>query len=162
MSQPNVLVNFRLGADQPLRLRWMATDGVPGDGYKAQVTSITLMDGKRLAMDSSAILEQTAADPEGGNGAFTLTFTGMVGYAADHPDRATVDTLVDQDVDYELEFIHDDSGRVAIENTDYRIVERSCRRRSRASSTTRPAGCGRSPPFPECASSSCTCRSARA
>ena len=124
MSEPNVLVNFRLDKDRPLRLRWLATDGVPGDGYKAQVTAIRLADGGRLLMDSTAILEQTAPDPSGGLGAYLLTFNGMVGYAGDHPDRARVDTLSDQEIDYELEFIHDDTGHVAKEHEDYKIVER--------------------------------------
>jgi hypothetical protein len=124
MSEPNVLVSFRLDRTQPLRLRWLATDGAPGTGYKAQITAIKLMDGSRLAMHSSAILEQTAADPEGGVDAYTLTFNGMVGFGADHPDRGTIDQLVDQDVDYELEFVHDESGRTAVEDTDFRIVER--------------------------------------
>jgi hypothetical protein len=124
MSAPNVLVSFRLDRAQPLRLRWLAKDGAPGDGYKAQITAIKLMDGKRLAMDSSAILEQTTADSEGGAGAYTLTFNGMVGYAADHQDRAIVDALVDQDVDYDLEFVHENGKKVAVENTDFRIVER--------------------------------------
>lgn len=124
MSAPNVLVSFRLDRAQPLRLRWLATDGAPGDGYKAQITAIKLMDGKRLAMDSSAILEQTAEDPEGGTGAYTLTFNGMVGFAADHPDRGIVDKLVDQDVEYDLEFVHENGKKVAVENTDFRIVER--------------------------------------
>jgi hypothetical protein len=48
----------------------------------------------------------------------------MVGFAADHPDRATIDTIVEQDVDYDLEFIHEDSGRIAVEGADFRIVER--------------------------------------
>ena len=30
MSEPNVLVNFRLDTDRPMRLRWLATNGVPG------------------------------------------------------------------------------------------------------------------------------------
>ena len=87
MSETNVLVNFRLDKDQPLRLKWLATDGVPGDGYKAQITAIKLMDGHRLAMDKSSILEQTVADPSGGIGGYLMTFNGMVGFAADHPDR---------------------------------------------------------------------------
>lgn len=124
MSEPNVLVNFRLGQDQPLRLRWLASDGRPGDGYKAQVTAIRLMDGSRLEMHNSAIIEQTAPDPGAGQGAFILTFNGMVGFAADHPDRAIVDALADQEIEYDLDFIHDESGRTAVENTDYRIVER--------------------------------------
>lgn len=123
MSAPNVLVSFRLDRDHPLRLRWLATDGVPGDGYKAQVTAIKL-GGARLAMHNSAILEQTSTDPDGGLGAYVLTFNGMVGFAGDHPDRAAVDKLVEQEVEYELEFIHDGTGRIAVENTDFKVVER--------------------------------------
>lgn len=124
MSEPNVLVNFRLDKDQPLRLKWLATDGVPGDGYKAQITAIKLMDGSKLLMDKSAILEQTAPDPGGGVGGYMLTFNGMVGFAADHPDRKIVEKLVDQDIEYDFEIVHEDSGRVAVENTDFRVVER--------------------------------------
>jgi len=124
MSEPNVLVNFRLDKERPLRLRWLATDGVPGDGYKAQVTAVRLADGARLELDGSAILEQTAADPAGGLGAYLMTFNGMVGYAADHPDRKRIDALDDQEIEYDLEFIHEDSGRIAIDNEDYKILER--------------------------------------
>ena len=124
MSEPNVLVNFRLDKDRPLRLKWLATDGVPGDGYKAQVTAVKLAGGVRLQLDGSAILEQTAPDPIGGIGAYLLTFNGMVGYAADHPDRSHIDALDDQEIDFDLEFIHDESGRVAIDNEDFKIVER--------------------------------------
>ena len=124
MSAPNVLVNFRLDKDRALRLKWLAADGAPGDGYKAQITAIKLMDGARLKMDRSAIMEQTTTDPDGGVGGYLMTFNGMVGFAADHPDRAVVDALVDQEIDYELEIVHDESGRVAVENTDFRIVER--------------------------------------
>jgi hypothetical protein len=124
MSAPNVLVNFRLDKDRALRLKWLATDGAPGDGYKAQVTAIKLMDGARLAMDRSAIMEQTAVDPDGGVGGYLMTFNGMVGFAADHPDRKIVDELIDQEIDFDFEIVHDESGRVAVENTDFRIVER--------------------------------------
>jgi len=123
MSEPNVLVNFRLDKDRPMRLKWLATDGVPGDGYKAQVTTIKLNDGAKLQLDSSAILEQTAADPSGGIGAYLLTFNGMVGYAADHPDRKHIEALGDQEVEFELEFIQDETGRVAVDNEDYKILE---------------------------------------
>jgi hypothetical protein len=124
MSEPNVLVNFRLDKDQPVRLRWLATDGVPGDGYKAQITAINVSTDVRLVIDSSAILEQTAPDAGGGLGAYLMTFNGMVGYAADHPDRKHIDKLEDQQVDYDLEFVHDDSGRIAVEDEDYKILER--------------------------------------
>jgi len=124
MSEPNVLVNFRLDKDAPLRFRWMATDGVPGDGYKAQITAIKLAKGNKLEMDASAILEQTAPDAAGGLGAYLLTFSGMVGYAADHPLRKLIEALDDQEVEYDLAFVKDDSGRLAIENEDFKIVDR--------------------------------------
>jgi len=124
MSEPNVLVNFRLDRDRPMRLKWHATDGVPGDGYKAQVTVIKLNDGSVLEMDSSAILEQTAPDPGGGIGAYLVTFNGMVGYASDHPDRARIDKLEDEEISYDMIFLHEDDGRVAVEGEDYEIRER--------------------------------------
>ena len=123
MSESNVLVNYRLDRDKPARIKWLATDGVPGDGYKAQITAILLPDGTRLAMHGSSILEQTAPDPSGGIGAYLLTFNGMVGYAADHADRARVERLLEEEVEYELEFVHED-GRVAVLDQDYKIVER--------------------------------------
>jgi hypothetical protein len=123
MSDSNVLVNFRL-RDQPMRIKWMATDGVPGDGYKAQVTTIILSDGTRLGMDSSSILEQTHPDAAGGIGGYLVTFNGIVGFAADHPDRAIVDRLEDGEIDYELDFVHEQDERAAIEDQDFRIVER--------------------------------------
>lgn len=123
MSESNVLVSFRLDRATPARVRWLATDGVPGDGYKAQVTAIVLADGARLEMHGSSIIEQTAPDPAGGIGGYLLTFNGMVGYAADHPDRARIEQLLDEEIDYELEFVHDD-GRLAVPEQDYKIVER--------------------------------------
>jgi len=124
MSEPNVLVNFRLDRDRPMRIRWHATDGVPGDGYKAQVTAIKLDDGSTLEMDSSAILEHTAPDPAGGIGAYLVTFNGMVGFASDHPDRPRLDTLEDEEIGYEMTFIREDSGRPAVEGEDYEIRDR--------------------------------------
>lgn len=123
MSEPNVLVSFRLDRDTPARLRWLATDGVPGDGYKAQITAILLADGARLEMHGSSIIEQTAPDPAGGIGGYLLTFNGMVGYAIDHADRARIEQLLDEEIDYELEFVHDD-GRVAVLDQDYKLLER--------------------------------------
>jgi len=124
MSEPNVLVNFRLDKEAPLRFRWLATDGVPGDGYKAQVTAIKLAGGAVLEMDGSSIVEQTAPDAAGGLGAYMLTFSGMIGYASDHPNRKQIDKLEDQQVEYDLVFVHDDSERIAVENEDYKIIER--------------------------------------
>jgi len=124
MNEPNVLVNFRLDRDRPMRIRWLATDGVPGDGYKPQVAAITFDDGARLQMDSTAILEQTAPDPTGGIGAYLVTFSGMVGFAADHPDRARIDKLEDEEIGYEMTFIHEDDGRLAVEGEDYEIRDR--------------------------------------
>jgi hypothetical protein len=123
MSEPHVLVNFRLDRDRPARVRWLATDGVPGDGYKAQITAILLADGTRLEMHGSSIVEQTAPDPAGGIGGYLLTFNGMVGYASDHAHRQRVEKMLDEEVDYELEFVHED-GRVAVLDQDYKVIER--------------------------------------
>lgn len=124
MSEPNALVNFRLDRDRPMRIKWIATDGVPGDGYKAQVTVIKLDDGTSFEMDSSAILEQTAPDPSGGIGAYLVTFNGMVGYASDHPDRGRIDKLEDEEIGYDMIFLREDDGRVAVEGEDYEIRDR--------------------------------------
>ncbi len=124
MSEPNVLVNFRLDRDRPIRVKWHATDGVPGDGYKAQVTLIKFDDGAHVHMDTSAILEQTAPDPGGGIGGYLVTFNGMVGFAADHPDRKRIDKLEDEEIGYDLSFVHEDTGRVAVEGEDYEIRDR--------------------------------------
>jgi hypothetical protein len=123
MSEPNVLVSFRLERDTPLKLRWLATDGAPGEGYKAQVTAIILPNGTRLAMHGTSILEQTQADPDAGEDAFNVSFTGMVGYAADHADRPHIDAIGETECDYEIEFVHDE-GRVAVADEDYKILER--------------------------------------
>ncbi len=116
-------MNFRLNPDRPVRVKWLATDGVPGDGYKAQITAVKLGD-KTLQMDSSAILEQTAPDPAGGIGGYMLTFNGMVGYAEDHPHRKLVDKLEDAEIEYDLVFVHEDTERLAVEDEDYKILER--------------------------------------
>ena len=122
MSEPNVLVSFRLDHERPARVRWLATDGAPGDGYKAQITAILLADGSRLPMHGSAILEQTAPDPAGGPGGYLLTFNGIVGFPSDHPDRGRVDQLHDEEIGYELEFVHK-GGHAAVRDQDYEIVE---------------------------------------
>jgi hypothetical protein len=118
----NVLVNFRLDRDRPLRVRWLATDGTPGDGYKPQVTAVVLPDGTRLAMHGTSIMEQVHR-PQPGDDGYLITFTGMVGYADGHADRAHIDNLADAEIDYELEFVHED-GRIAVADRDYQIVER--------------------------------------
>ena len=104
-----------LGRENPMRVRWRATDGAPGDGYKAQVTALVLPDGTRLAMHGSSILEQ--AQP-GDDGEFAITFTGMLGYAPEHADYAHVAKLSEADVDYELEFVHDDGHSAASDAYD--------------------------------------------
>lgn len=123
MSEPNALVNFRLDRDRPMRIKWLATDGVPGDGYKAQVTAIKLDDGATLQMDSTAILEQTAPDAAGGIGAYLVTFNGMVGYASDHPDRARIDKLDSEEISFDIIFLREDDERVAVLGEDYEIRE---------------------------------------
>jgi hypothetical protein len=124
MSEPTVLVNFRLDRDRPLRIQWLANDGTPGDGYKAQITAIRLGDGAELHMDTSAIVEQTVADPAGTAGGYLVTFTGVVGFASDHPDRALVDRISeDTEVEYDLVFLGDD-GHAALEEQDYRVLDR--------------------------------------
>jgi hypothetical protein len=119
----NVLVNFRLNPDRPVRLKWLATDGVPGDGYKAQITAVKVKQ-KTIEMDSSAILEQSAPDPAGGVGGYMVTFNGMVGFGDDHPHRKFVETLEDAEIEYDLTFVHEESERVAVEDQDYKILER--------------------------------------
>lgn len=111
------MVSFRLGRETPLRVKWLANDGTPGDGYKAQVTAIVLPDGTRLAMHGSSIVEQTQPDGD----AYAVTFTGMVGYAQDHADYARVANL-DTEVDYELEFVHEDGHTAPADQ--YEILDR--------------------------------------
>ncbi|MEO8704258.1 MAG: hypothetical protein ABI867_29665 [Kofleriaceae bacterium] len=123
MSEPNVLVNFRLDREHPIRVRWLATDGVPGDGYKPQISAIRLLDGSEIHMDNSAIVEQTAADPGGGIGGYLVTFNGMVGFAADHPDRPIADRINDDEIEYDLIFLKED-GSAALEDQDYKVLER--------------------------------------
>ena len=110
-----------LGRENPMRVRWRATDGAPGDGYKAQVTALILPDGTRLAMHGSSILEQAQPAPDD-DGEFAITFTGMLGYAPEHADYAHVAKLSEADVDYEFEFVHDDGHTAADDAFD--VVER--------------------------------------
>lgn len=124
MSEPNVLVNFRLDRERAMRIQWHATDGVPGEGYKAQVTAIHLDEGAPLAMDSSAIMEQTAPDPAGGPGAYVVTFNGMVGFASDHADRARIEQLEHAELAFDLGFVRNADGQLAVEGRDYEIRER--------------------------------------
>ena len=114
------MVRFTLGRDTPLRVKWLAQgdDGKPGEGYKAQVTAIVLPDGTRLAMHGSSILEQ--ARPDGDD--YVITFTGMVGYAEDHADFGHVSKLTDAEVDYEIEFVHEDGHNAPADQ--FQIVER--------------------------------------
>jgi len=50
-------------------------------------------------------------------------FTGMVGFTADHPDRARVDKLTEEQVGYVLAFVRDD-GTTVDEGTAYTISDR--------------------------------------
>src|ERR1044071_3459495 len=124
MSEPNALVNFRLDRDRPMRIKWLATDGVPGDGYKAQVTTIKLDDGAVLEMDSLAILEQTAPDPAGGIGAYLVTVNGMVAFARDHSYRPRIDKQEDEEIGYDMAVIRARDGQIAVEGEDYEIRDR--------------------------------------
>jgi len=124
VSEPNVLVNFRLDRDRPMRIEWRATDGTPGNGYKAQVTAITLADGARLAMDRSAILELTALDPEGGPSDYLVIFNGIVGFAPGHRDRARIELLQDEQIAYDVVFFRDEDGQMALEGEDYVVRDR--------------------------------------
>jgi hypothetical protein len=54
-----------------------------------------------------------------------VTFNGMVGYASDHPDRARIEKLTDEEIGYELTFIRDDDdGRLAVEGEDFEIRDK--------------------------------------
>jgi hypothetical protein len=53
-----------------------------------------------------------------------MTFNGMVGYAHDHADRRRVEKLDEEEADYELEFVHEEDGRIAEPDRDYRIIDR--------------------------------------
>lgn len=108
-----------LGRENPMRVRWLGADGVPGDGYKVQVTALVLPDGTRVAMHGSSILEQ--AQPAGDD-TFAVTFTGMIGYAADHADYERVAALNGAEVDYEIEFVHEDGNSAPA--SDYEVIER--------------------------------------
>jgi len=125
MTASSLLVNFRLEPSTPVRVHWLATDGTPTDGYKAQVVAI-LLGGARLAMDGSAILEQVVSDPLGGVNDFLVTFTGMVGFAPTHADRPHVEGIAadGSTIEYELTFVHAESGRIASEGTDYKVTDR--------------------------------------
>jgi hypothetical protein len=112
-----VMLRVVLGREQPMRLRWLGTDGAPGDGYKAQVIAVVLPDGTRLGMHGSSVLEQTTLHGD----EYHVTFTGMIGYAADHADYAHVEKLASADVDYEIDFVHED-GHSAPAGT-FEVVE---------------------------------------
>jgi hypothetical protein len=74
-------------------------------------------------MDSTAILEQTAPDAAGGIGAYLVTFNGMVGYASDHPDRGRIDKLDSEEIAFDIVFLREDDGRLAVLGEDYEIRE---------------------------------------
>lgn len=107
-----------LGREHPMRLRWHGTDGAPGEGYKAQVTTVVLPDGTRLGMHGSSVLEQTALHGD----EYHVTFTGMIGYAPDHADFAAVEKFASAEVDYEVDFVHEDGHSAPADAVE--VVER--------------------------------------
>ena len=56
--------------------------------------------------------------------AVALLATGTSHAADDHPDRKHVEALTDAEITYDLVFVHEEDGRIAVENEDYRILER--------------------------------------
>jgi hypothetical protein len=113
----HVLLNFRLDRAHPIRVRWLAKDGAPREGYKAQITCIVTAHG-RLPMDHTAIVETTARDGE----RYVVTFSGMVGYPEGHRDRPVVDKVTDGDVAYELGFFRAD-GSAAVAGEHFAIED---------------------------------------
>jgi hypothetical protein len=118
----NVLVSFRLDRERPIQVRWLATDGTPGAGYKPQIVAIILpgTPGGRLVMDPSAIVETATLDPDRVDH-YLVAFSGMVGYPEGHRDRELVDALTEAEVRYELAFVRDD-GTTATAGAQYQLV----------------------------------------
>jgi hypothetical protein len=118
-----VMIAFQLRGDTPISIAWRATDGSPGDGYKAQITAIILPDGKRITIRANDIVEAVVPDPTTAEHQYNMSFAGIVTYAADHADHAVVSAVNEERVGYDLEFVRPDGTR-AVEDTDYEIRER--------------------------------------
>jgi hypothetical protein len=118
-----VMIAFQLKADAPVRIKWKAQDGHPGDGYKSQITAIILPDGKRITIGANEIVEACIPDPSTADRHYNLSFAGVVTYAEDHPHYAVVQTIDEDRVGYDLEFVRPDGSR-AIEEQDFELVAR--------------------------------------
>jgi hypothetical protein len=118
-----VMIAFQLKADTPVRVSWKATDGVPGDGYKSQITAVILPDGKRITIGANEIVEACIPDPASAAHDYILSFAGVVTYAPDHPDHPVVAAIDEDRVSYDLEFVRPDGSR-ATEDQDFEIRDR--------------------------------------
>src|SRR5262245_50267385 len=119
----NVMIAFQLRGDTPIRISWKATDGSPGDGYKAQITAIILPDGKRISIRPNDIVEAVVPDPATAEHDYNMSFAGVVTYPPDHADYAVVSTVDEDRVGYDLEFVRPD-GTKATEDEDFVIRDR--------------------------------------
>ena len=118
-----VMIAFQLKADAPVRISWKAQDGSPGDGYKSQITTIILPDGKRITIGANEIVEACIPDASSAAEDYILSFAGVVTYLEDHPIYPIV-SLIDEDrVSYDLEFVRPDGSR-AVEEQDFEIRDR--------------------------------------
>jgi hypothetical protein len=118
-----VMIAFQLKADTPVRIRWRAQDGAPGDGYKSQITAIILPDGKRITIGANDIVEACIPDPASADRDYNLSFAGVVNYGDDHPDFDVVETITEDRVSYDLEFVRRDGSR-AVEEQDFELLAR--------------------------------------
>lgn len=118
-----LMIAFQLKADTPVRIRWRATDGAPGDGYKSQITAIILPDGKRITIGANEIVEACIPDPASADRDYNVSFAGVVTYGEDHPDYAVVSLIGEDRVEYDLEFVRRDGTR-AVEGEDFAVRER--------------------------------------
>ena len=97
---------------------------MPGDGYKAQITAVKLA---RLHAGDGRL-----GDPRADRAGSRRRHRRLHGDVQRHGRvraRITrisrrVEALTDAEIEYELEFVHDETGRIAVENEDYKILER--------------------------------------
>jgi hypothetical protein len=47
----------------------------------------------------------------------------MVGYASDHPDRVRIEKLDSEEIAFDIIFLREDDGRIAVQGEDYEIRE---------------------------------------